>query len=73
MPKPQALVAFITALFVLLIAAHPLLGLAPVPAAVISVVLAAGLGLVVDRRIPDDDADVTDQVGDIEEGTPSRE
>ena len=66
MPKPQALVAFMTAFFVLLIATHPLLGLAPTPAAVLSAVLAVGLGVVVDRRIPDeDDADITDEVGDI--------
>jgi hypothetical protein len=66
MPKPQALVAFMTSLFVLLVATHPVLGFPPVPAAVGSILLALGLGFVVDRRIPDEDDDVTEQVGDLD-------
>jgi len=61
-PSPQALVTFVTVLFVLLVATHAQLGIAPAPSAAISTLLALGLAWVVDRRVPDDEADDEDEI-----------
>lgn len=69
-PSPQSLVTFVTLLFVLLIATRAPLGIAPVPGAILSLVLAFACAVVVDRRVPDedDDEDITLEAGrDVEQ------
>ena len=64
MPHPQSLVTFLATLFVLLLATRGQLGLAPVPAALVSIAFALGLAWMVDRRIPEEEdaeGDVTDE------------
>lgn len=60
MPSPQAVVTFVAILFVLLIAMHVPLQLPAHVSAVASVLLALGAGWIVNRRVPDDDDDVTE-------------
>lgn len=66
MPSPQALVAFVTTLFVLLIATRAGLGWSPVVSAAVSVALAVAFGAVVERRVPDDEEDEVTQEADLE-------
>lgn len=60
MPSPQAVVTFAAVLFVMLVALHVPLALPAIPAAVASLVLAIGAAWIVNRRVPDDDEDVTE-------------
>ena len=62
MPSPQSLVAFLTTLFVLLLATRTQLGLSPVVSAVVSALAALALAWIVDRRIPAEEDDVTEEV-----------
>ncbi len=62
MPKPQALVTFLTVLFALLITTHLVIGFTPIPSAAVSLVLSAALAWIVNSRIPDDDADAEDDI-----------
>ena len=62
MPSPQALVTFVTVLFVLLVMAHGQLGYPPVPSAVVSALVAFGLAWLVDRSVPDDETDDEDEI-----------
>ena len=59
MPSPQALVTFVTTLFVLLLALRLGFGLEPVWAAVTATLLAIGLGWIVDRNVENDELDLT--------------
>jgi hypothetical protein len=56
-PSPQALVTFVTALFVLLVTTNERFGLGPVAGAALSTGLALALAWIVDRRVPIDDED----------------
>jgi hypothetical protein len=58
-PSPQALVTFVTTLFVLLLALRLGLGLEPVWAAVTATLLAIALGWIVDRNVENDELDLT--------------
>lgn len=60
MPSPQAVVTFVAILFVLLIALHVPLQLPANVSAGAALVLALGAGWIVNRRVPDDDDDVTE-------------
>jgi hypothetical protein len=48
-------VAFVTVLFVLLVATHGVLGYPPVASAAVAAALAFGLGWIVDRRVSSDE------------------
>lgn len=64
MPKPQALVTFLTVLFALLITTHVVIGFTPIPSAAISLVLSAALAWIVNTRIPDEaslEDDITEE------------
>ncbi len=62
MPKPQALVTFLTVLFALLITTHVVIGFTPIPSAALSLVLSAALAWIVNTRIPDDEAGLDDDI-----------
>ena len=58
MPSPQTLVAFVSGLFVLLLATRVQLGFDPYLATGSAVLLALGGAFIVERRIPDLDEEV---------------
>ncbi len=61
-PSPQSLVAFVTVLFVLLVATPLVLDVPYSVSAAIAFVLAFGLAVIVDRRIPADVDDSEDEI-----------
>jgi hypothetical protein len=64
-PSPQSLVAFATTLLVLLVATRTQLDWSPLVSAIVSAVLAIGVGWIVNRYTPDDELDdVTEEVRD---------
>jgi hypothetical protein len=62
MPSPQALVTFVTTLFILLLATRLALGLPPTACAAIATILALGLAFVVERRIPHEEEEDEDDI-----------
>lgn len=71
MPSPQAVVTFVAILFLLLVALHVPLRVPAHLAAVGSLVLALGAGWIVNRRVPDDDDDVTEDARNAESDSAS--
>lgn len=69
MPSPQAVVTFVAILFVLLVALHVPLRVPAHLSAVAAFVLALGVGWIVNRRVPDDDDDVTEDARNAESDT----
>lgn len=66
MPSPQAVVTFVAVLFLMLVALHVPLAVPPLYAAPAAFILALGSGWVVNRNVPDDDDDVTEEGGSDE-------
>ena len=61
MPSPQSLVTFVTAFFVLLMATRVGLQLDPMACAAGSAVLALALAWIVDRLVPPEADDITEE------------
>lgn len=73
MPSPQAVVTFVAILFLLLFALHVPLRVPAHLSAVAALALAIGAGWIVNRRVPDDDDDVTEDARNAESDmTPER-
>jgi hypothetical protein len=60
-PSPQALVSFVVVLFVLLLATRASLGLDPMTSAGVSGALALAFAWIVERRVPPDLDDITEE------------
>lgn len=60
MPSPQAVVTFVAIFFLLLVALHVPLRVPAHLSTVASLLLALGAGWIVNRRVPEDDDDVTE-------------
>lgn len=71
MPSPQAVVTFVAILFLLLVALHVPLRVPAHLSAVAALVLALGAGWIVNRRVPDDDDDVTEDARNVESDSAS--
>jgi hypothetical protein len=67
-PSPQAVVMFVAILFLMLVALHVPIGLPAIPSAAAAFLLALGAGWIVNRRVPDDDEDITE---DARNGEPT--
>ena len=61
MPSPQALVSFVVVLFVLLLATRASLGLDPMTSAAVSGALALAFAWIVERRVPPELDDITEE------------
>ena len=69
MPSPQAVVMFVALLFLLLVALHVPLRVPAHLSALASLLLALGAGWIVNKRVPDDDDDITEDARDAQSDT----